>query len=344
MKPLVVVACLDGRLGHEKQTRGLLAALARHTLIEVTYQTLNTPAWTSRLKDWATYCVSLVWPAASRCQTALPRADLVIGTGSAIHIPMLLLKKSWLAHSAEPVRLVTCMTPDFPLASGFDLCLVPRHDKRSPAGNIFETAGPPSPVVNLNRHDRSKGLILIGGLDPASHSWDSIDLLSKIRVICERTPDLYWTLSSSPRTPAETIDLLREFVASHDNMSFYTAEKTPAGWIEQQYAVNRVAWVTADSVSMIYEALAGGCLVGILPVKWKRRRNKFQASIDSLVAENLALSYDAWQRGCTWGRETNPPDEADRCAREILSRWWPERISPSAAGGQQGEKIVQDHR
>lgn len=342
MKPLFVVAVLDGRLGHEKQTRGVVDALANLTPVDVIWQTITGPAWFLRMKSLAAYLVSFLLPAVGSRGTVMPRPDLIIGTGSATHLHMLLLKKSYPAQTTETMRLVTCMTPDLPLVPLFDLCLVPRHDQRPPADNIFETMGPPSTAVNLGTHDDRKGLILVGGIDPASHVWNAEDVLSKIHRICEQEPERYWTISSSPRTPEETIGLLRDFVVSHENMAFYKADETEDGWIERQYQENEVAWVTADSVSMVYEALSGGCLVGIIPVRWKRPNNKFQVSLDQLIAEKLVLPYDDWLRGGAMIRKDLLPDEAGRCAREILQRWWPERISAPDTD-QQADDMARKH-
>ena len=54
MKPLNIAAYFDGRLGHEKQTRGILNALAQMTPVEVHNITLS-PSPLNYLKNWLTY-------------------------------------------------------------------------------------------------------------------------------------------------------------------------------------------------------------------------------------------------------------------------------------------------
>ena len=114
----------------------------------------------------------------------------------------------------------------------------------------------------------------------------------------------------------------------HDNAAFFRAEDTPPGWIEEQYHENSLAWVTADSVSMVYEALSAGCRVGILPVRWKRGSNKFQRSLSFLAERKLVRFYDGASTELPHAGEKPAFNEALRCAAEILSRWWPESSPP----------------
>jgi mitochondrial fission protein ELM1 len=135
-----------------------------------------------------------------------------------------------------------------------------------------------------------------------------------------------WTVSSSPRTPEETLASLEKLAKSHDNCIFFKSQDTPAGWVEEQYAMNGVVWVTADSISMIFESITAGCRVGVLPVEWKHSHNKFERSIDYLVQNGWAISYEGWHTGARSEVNRAPLDEADRCAKEILKRWWPDRL------------------
>ena len=112
-----------------------------------------------------------------------------------------------------------------------------------------------------------------------------------------------------------------------EQVKFFRSEDTPKGWIEEQYALNKTVWVTADSISMVYEALNGGCSVGILPVEWLKQDNKFVRSLAMLREKKMIVEFDDWQTG---NQLPEPPaetfHEAWRCAREILRRWWPERL------------------
>ena len=176
------------------------------------------------------------------------------------------------------------------------------------------------------RHDPHRGLILAGGIDPRSHRWDTTAFMAQLKQLKARTPEMSWTISSSPRTPADTVENLRRFAEDHHDVAFFRADETPSGWIESAYKVHSQVWVTADSVSMVYEALTAGCRVGILPVSWNSLQNKFQRGIDDLIAHGLVLDYDRWQRGEHWPDNKKALNEAERCASEILRRWWPNRL------------------
>lgn len=318
MRPLSIVAFLDGRLGHEKQTKGVLKPLSEMTPIDVDYKRIQDPSFKSGLRNWAAYITSFIL--LRNKKKSDNNIDLIIGTGSYTHIPMLLLKQECEA------KVVTCMTPDFFLIRKIDLCFVPQHDGQKPGHNIFYTIGPPSTAVFQDEHDRKKGLILIGGVDKKSHKWRSKAIMAQIRSILEKEQSIIWTITSSPRTPEETIILLQNLASQNANVDFFRSEDTPKGWIEKEYARNFTVWVTADSVSMIYEALTAGCSVGILPVDWKKRNSKFQRSEDYLLENKLISSYEMWLVGKHRMTKRVPLDEASRCAKEILRRWWPDRL------------------
>ena len=318
MRYLSIVAFLDGRLGHEKQTKGVLKALSGMTPIDVDYKRIQRHSFKSGLRDWAAYITSFILFLNKKKSDN--NVDLIIGTGSHTHIPMLLLKRE------SGAKVVTCMTPDFFLISKIDLCFVPQHDGQKPGTNIFFTIGPPSTAVFQDKHDSKKGLILIGGVDKKSHEWRSEAIIANIRAIIEKGRSIKWTITSSPRTPEETIVLLQNLASQNANVDFFRSADTPDGWIEKEYAKNFIVWVTADSISMIYEALTAGCSVGILPVDWKKKNSKFQRSEDYLLENKLILSYEMWLAGKNENIKVEPLDEASRCAREILRRWWPDRL------------------
>lgn len=318
MKPLSVVAFLDGRPGHEKQTKGVLRALSELTAVDIEYRKTPLPSFGALIKDWRRYSFSKFFPG----QKYISHVDLVIGTGSRTHVPMLLLK-----NKCRPApKTVTCMTPNFPLLRKFDLCLVPQHDGVAVADNIFMTVGPPSTASYSSHQDPQKGLILVGGLDKKSHDWSTDMVLAQVRALTEKEKEKTWTISSSPRTPAETIKKLAAFAGTEENSTFFQARETPSGWIEEQYGINADVWVTADSMSMVYEALTAGCRVGILPVAWKRKESKFQRSLEYLTKNRLVVLYEKWLTGEETLGQGKPLDEASRCAGEIMRRWWPDRL------------------
>ncbi len=314
MFPLKILIVSDGRPGHEKQSRAVVQALAGLTPVEQALVKVPLPS----LKSVAASALRYLAGSGTR---GWPAADLVIGTGTGTHLPMLTYRRGH-PHA----RVVTCMLPDPLLRNRFDLCLVPRHDRPSERSNIFLTSGPACMQGVCRKKDRQRGLILVGGVDEKSHHWHTETLISQVETVVSRCRDVTWVIASSPRTPADTEAGLEDLAGAHEKVSFFPAEKTQPGWIERQYAASGRVWVTADSVSMLYEALSAGCSVGVLPVKWKKKNNKFQQGIDGLVAGHLVVPFDLWAAGRLPMPRGTCLDEAGRCAREILKRWWPERL------------------
>jgi mitochondrial fission protein ELM1 len=323
MKPLSIVAYFDGRLGHEKQTQGILDALSEMTPIEVDSIKVSV-APTAYLKNWVTYLLPFIHGTKQGKNTQ--PIDLIIGTGTHTHTPMLTRRKKC-NSSGGRTRVVTCMTPDVQLRYHFDLCFIPMHDEPAPEANVFVTQGPPN-IVKYERSQQSdRGLILVGGVDTKSHIWKSAEVAAQIRIIIDKNSTTQWTISSSPRTPEDFCEKLEEFSVSMQNVSFFRSVDTPSGWVEEQYALNRTVWVTADSVSMVYESLTAGCSVGVLPVEWLRQDNKFNKSLNYLAKKKMIVDFDAWQRGAPLPIPGDEPfNESLRCAQEILRRWWPNRL------------------
>jgi mitochondrial fission protein ELM1 len=311
-----IVCLLDGKPGHEKQTLGIIQALKK-----------NFPVKVSRIKvarqsAWGFVCgmICLHLPCPGLKKTGLENPDLIITTGSQTHQQALLYKKK------HKIPAITCMAPDRIYRSQFDLCFVPVHDGFKQKGNIVNTVGPPNCSVNRGRHQENKGLMLLGGIDQKSHRWNSTDILKTIEEIIKQGPETEWLISSSPRTPDETILMLERQSLLHSNVSFFNYEDTQPGWVEQQYDNSSVVWVTADSVSMMFEALTAGCKVGIIPVDWKKKNDKFERSVSFLVNNNFVLPYAAWvrQKGDWSGH--GDLNEAQRCADLIIKRWWQKNL------------------
>ncbi len=315
--PLKVLLVFDGRPGHEKQSRAVAQAMAALTALELYTVKVRLPG----ILPVASDALRFMFRKTGREVAGWPEADLVLGTGSGTHLPMLLYRQA-----RSQAKVVTCMLPDPLLRRYFDLCLVPRHDSPPARSNILQTTGPPCLVPGNRSQREDRGLILVGGVDQKSHFWQTDTVVGQITAIVSRLKNVTWTIASSPRTPADTLSRLAVLAEGSETVSFFPAQKTYAGWIEEQYAASSLVWVTADSVSMLYEALSAGCRVGVLPVKWKKPTNKFQRGLDELTSAGLVVSFGDWLGG---SRDMPTPaniDEAGRCAKEILKRWWPARL------------------
>ncbi len=312
-----IICLLDGRPGHEKQTLGIIQALANKVPVKVTKIKVPGP---SSILDIFYGMSCLIIPCAGLGKNQFVNPDLIICTGSKTHLQALLYKKKY------NIPAITCMAPDLIYRSRFDLCFVPVHDGLKQKDNIIATVGPPNCSRNMGCHKEKRGLILLGGIDHKSHRWHSSDIVEKIEEIIKRGSGIEWLLSSSPRTPDETIFMLERVSLLYPHVSFHNYKNTQPGWVEKQYDNSSIVWVTADSVSMVFEAMTAGCKVGIIPVEWKKKNNKFEKSVAFLVNNDFVLSYEAWLRlKKTWSEHDNL-NEAQRCADIIITRWWQKNL------------------
>lgn len=311
-RKIKVTVYSDGRPGHEKQSRALVTALSRYFTVETNWVMVTKPSVSFHIVKLI--CYFLGW--GSRQKQTNP-GGLIIGTGSATHLPILHQKKS------SGARAVICMSPPSYLLSRFDLCCIPSHDNVTEKENVFLTTGPPSLCVDQGVHSLFKGLILVGGPNAETDGWYENSIAEAIKQILEVHKSIEWKISSSPRTPTKTEKMLNQFCDQHEHATFYTYQETMQGWVEAEYAACKTVWVTADSVSMVFEALSAGCRVGIIPVQWKCNTNKFVKSIQILEEQGRVFSLT---KGLDQKVNDTPEpellNEADRCAREIIRRWW----------------------
>lgn len=310
-RSLKIAAFTDGRPGHVKQTQGVLRALGHLATVDVNSFEVT---YNSFFKDLF-LLLALFLPGVKYCPFDLRGVDLIIGTGRRTHIYMLLCKKKY--H----VPVVTCMSPSFLFRKKFNLCFTPQHDNIRISENIFPTVGPPNCSVAGFEHKPEAGLILIGGTDSNSHVWSDEDICNFIEELVTTETDINWTISSSPRTPESCTQLIARLAKTYSNCNLFRFEDTERGWIEKEYAANKYVWVTADSMSMVYEALSAGCNVGLIPIVWKSEQSKFSRSEKLLIENDVVMSYSKWRQGQAIWKSVAPLNESQRCAKEIVKRW-----------------------
>ncbi|MFZ5723698.1 MAG: mitochondrial fission ELM1 family protein [Pseudomonadota bacterium] len=300
---LVVWLIADGRPGHRTQLEGLLRALARHAVVE-SHALEVAPEFT-----WHAAREALLrrFPAGD----ALPDPDLVIGCGHAAHLAVLA------ATRARGGRSVVLMQPSLPLR-WFDLCVIPQHDDPPARANVIATRG----VLNMQRasvHQKpTQGLFLIGG-PSKHHKWDEKTLITQLRQIVKETPDMHWALTTSRRTPENSLGLLKSLRGI--GVEVIPCEQTDPGWVHDAITVSSTVWVTEDSVSMIYESLTSGAATGVL---WVPRADidRVTRGVDRLVADGLVTTFLAWKDNHRLARQEKPINEADRVAARIME-WLP---------------------
>lgn len=299
-RPLVVWRFVDGKPGHENQSLGLMRALADETAVES--QDIPVP---SGLRSWLDLMLGLC-PAGA----GLPAPDLLIGVGHATHAGMLACRR------ARGGRVVVLMRPSLPLR-WFDLSVIPEHDGVPPSERVLVTRGVLNPVRPAATKDAALGMILVGG--PSRHyGWNEQSLCDQVAAVVARDPRR-WIVATSRRTPASTLAALR--AVSADNLTLVPSAETAVGWLTGQLASASVVWVTEDSVSMLYEALTSGAACGVLPVP-PLGSSAVRAGLQGLVDDGIVRTFEAWRAGAELAPPRQPFNEAARCARWILARWF----------------------
>lgn len=290
----------DNKPGHRSQLQGLAQALAARTAVETHW--IDAPAGRSALWQW----LSGRFPPGA----ALPDPDFILVAGHRTHLAGLA------ARRARGGRLIALMRPSLPLG-WFDLCVIPQHDRPPARGNVIATRG----VLNTARpspdREADKGLFLIGG-PSKHHGWDTPGLLAQIDAILAATPAVRWTLTTSRRTPAETESAL--IALRECGVDVRPVRDTPPGWAMAQVARSTQAWVTEDSVSMVYESLTAGAATGLLAVP-RLGETRIAAGVAELQRDGLVTSFASWQRAGILRAPQVRLCEADRVAEVVLSRW-----------------------
>lgn len=299
---LVIWRLYDGKAGHDRQSQGLVKALAAITTVSV-----HNVAITEQRVSLLDYLARRL-PFGGR----FARPDLIIGAGRRCQWPMLAARR---ARGGSTIYL---MKPQIG-ARFFDLCVIPRHDKAIDSPTVIVSDGVLNDVAVSTSHGPD-GLILVGG--PSDHySWDEAALLRQIEAILAVTPNKQWVFADSRRTPQTTRDRLKGL--SDGRAMFTHFGDAPADWLIERFARTDTVWVSSDSVSMMYEALSAGVAVGLLEVPAKRT-DRITQMVDDLTNRELVTPYTRWRAGQQLVAHA-PLAEAARCAKVILSCWDPSR-------------------
>lgn len=299
-RSLVVWRLKDGKPGHENQTLGLANALGRLHAVKV-HDITVPPRW----RSWLALLTG-------RCPDSadLPAPDLLLGAGHRTHAALLACRR------ACGGRAVVLMRPSLPL-KWFDLCLVPAHDDVAPSNRVVTTQGVLNAVTAAAADPARPGLILVGG-PSAHHGWDQKGLVSRLRAIIDRDARS-WLLVTSRRTPDNTERALAGL--TNPSVTLVAWRDAEPGWLTSQLPGTPVAWVTADSVSMLYEALTAGAACGVLPVP-ETRSSRVSEGLRGLLSGGIVTGFEDWQHGRLLQLPPQPFDEATRCARLILDTWF----------------------
>lgn len=291
----------DGKAGHDNQSRGLLVALQRLRPVEA--DDLSPLTRTRALAAWLLGRLPPVW-------LDLPDPDLILGAGHQTHLSLLAARK------LRGGKTVVLMQPSLPLAL-FDLCLIPQHDAPPVRANVLATRGALNRIQPSPHLASDRGLLLIGG--PSAHfGWDHLALYQQITAVVQADSMTRWTLTTSRRTPAGFLQGLP--VSPDHSLKVVPVTATDRDWLPTQLAQAHQVWVTADSVSMIYEALTAGAAVGVFAIP-PSRPNRLSRGIDQLAEQGWITPFERWRQTAPLTRPAGSFAEADRCACWIVKRW-----------------------
>lgn len=298
--PFDILILSDGKPGHENQSYGLGEAIGRLRPVRISVIGLaGMKSPFARLRK------------ALRGLKGNPAPRLLLGAGHAVHSSLLSLA----IKTGAPC--VVMMKPTLP-ATLFDLCLVPEHDlaKRQPPENVVPTLGALNRVPPPNIGSRSGGLILLGG-PSSSHGWDGEAVTSALEAITAAAPSRAWKITDSRRTPGGA---LARIAARIPALASYPHAETGRDWLPHRLAEAEEAWVTEDSVSMIYEALSSGARVGLLPAPALKKAGRVAKGIARLADEGFVTPFARWTPSAGLAAPPRVLREADRCASIVMER------------------------
>lgn len=297
---LTIWRLVDGKPGHENQSLGLVNAIQR----KVGCQTFDIKV--TNAADAIISNLTSNWALGD----GLPMPDLLIGAGHATHLHLLAAKKIYGG------KTVVLMKPTLP-APLFDLCLIPEHDQYNGWGSYIETRGVLNDIAGKNiGGDANKSLIMLGGISK-HYEWDNQSIVSQIYDLVKRNANIQYITTTSRRTPKSFLNALRRI--DLPNIEIVPFEKTGQGWIANQLAQVSSAWISEDSVSMVYEGLTANVAVGLLNLKIKRK-NRVSNGINNLVRQGFVVRFDSSGHYQEKLRAVMGFSEANRCGEQIINQ------------------------
>lgn len=261
MKGPLIWLLLSNRLGDNNQLFALAEALGFPFEVKVlSFSRLKHVPFFDKLG------LAIV-AANSRPLVQPPWPDIVIATG----YPAVPVARYIRRASGNRSRLVHIGNPRARI-DDFDLqIMTPQYARKAssrtlqlpfPMGNPAQTVEPFETEQRwLDEFSRPFRLIAVGG--PARH-WelDHDALLHALQTVCEKKPAMSVVIATSPRTPKATRRFLRSLRVEGDHIVLDPGPRFPV-----LLANAAEIFVTADSVSMVSEAVLTGKPAGMIPIK-----------------------------------------------------------------------------
>ena len=86
----------------------------------------------------------------------------------------------------------------------------------------------------------------------------------------------------------------------------------------EEAKLSKFAWITEDSISMIYELIASGSYVNPIRLE-KKYDSKISIEISRMINTGLISTYDGKRKN---NNNLSFNNEAKRCASFILNKWF----------------------
>ena len=288
---ILIWRLIDGKTGHEKQTLSLVNALKD----EIAIKTIDIKI--------QSFLLLILF--SMKVLKKIQNPDLIIAAGHKTHISLLFLKYFYGGKS------ILLMKPSLP-CNWFDLCIIPQHDKFKVKGLIVWTKGVLVNTTNLINKNEKKGLILIGGISK-HYIWDSESVVNQIKKLLNNNLLIDFILSTSRRTPKDFMMKINKI--SFKNLKIYHIKKQNKNWLTNQMNKTKYAWITEDSMSMIYESITAGQNVGLISLKSKGK-SRITEEVNRLKEEKIVFVNENKSY-----KNRNKPhaviNEANRCAKFI---------------------------
>ncbi|MEM7251069.1 MAG: ELM1/GtrOC1 family putative glycosyltransferase [Pseudomonadota bacterium] len=301
-EPLTVWRFSDGKQGHENIALGFIDALARRRPLRV----IDAP------RVDVIDGVRAISGATVSTWRGLPSPAWAIGAGHRTHWSLLVARRT------QRCGALVLMRPSLPVR-WFDACVAPAHDRLPVDDRVFLTQGVPNRVVSPSRRTASgreslgksaRGLILVGG-PSRHHTWLNPEFIGQIKHVLAAREIASWTIADSRRTPSHTTESLARL--ANDNIQFVHHADVDRDWLPTQLQNHHTAWVSEDSVSMVYESLSAGLAVGLLHVP-RTRPSRVVRSICLAAQETPAIFFTDWRSGTPLQPAIPPLNEAERAA------------------------------
>lgn len=291
---LNVWVILDGKQGHENQTKALLVSLRKLADLKVKF-------------FFASGLLRNLWNIFKKRNNQLSSPDLILGAGHNTHYDILLKKLMFGGRS------IVIMKPTIPTLF-FDLCIIPKHDYIFYKKNTFQTNGPLNNIINQKKHNNVKGLILVGGLSK-HYIWDSLFVINTIQKIIEKNKNLRIIVAASRRTPLE---FYKQWENKFNNkIKIYKPEEVSENWLSRKIEKSKYSWVTQDSISMTYELINAGTYLTCIDLQEKTK--KFRAIYQNLFNEKKINFLSKKNKNLLINNSSI--SEADKCAEYIYNKF-----------------------